>query len=165
MINALFAVDQYGGIGYNGTMPWPKNSADLENFRNLTLGHVVVMGRKTWDDKNLPKPMPGRITYVATNKQYLADTAVIKGNIKEEVLKIEQKHPGKIIWVVGGAELLEQCEDIFDRVYLTHYKGSYKIDTKINLKKFLTGWYPKTASADPKQEFTTVVYESLFRRS
>jgi dihydrofolate reductase len=164
MINALFAVDQYGGMGFNGTMPWPHNSADLKNFKELTTGHVVVMGRKTWDDKNMPKPLKGRTTYVATHQPFLQHTAVIKGDLNKEILALEQKHPGKIIWVVGGPELLEQCGEVFDRLYLTHYKGSFKIDTRLNMKKFLTGWSPKTATADPNTNFTTVVYESLFKR-
>jgi dihydrofolate reductase len=164
MINALFAVDQYGGMGLNGTMPWPHNSADLQNFKSLTMGHVVVMGRKTWLDKNMPKPLPGRTTYVATSKKFLPHTAIISGDLKTEILKLETVHKDKIIWVVGGPDVLEQCDGIFDRLYLTHYKGSYKIDTKLNLKNFLSGWSQKTATADPNTNFTTVVYESLFKR-
>jgi len=164
MINALFAVDQYGGMGFNGTMPWPHNPADLKNFKELTDGHVVVMGRKTWDDKNMPKPLKNRITYVATSKPPLLHTATISGDMREEILALEKKHPGKTIWVIGGPDLLAQCDGIFDRLYLTHHKGSYKIDTRINLKTFLSGWSQKTATADPNTNFTTVVYESLFKR-
>lgn len=165
MINALFAVDHFGGMGLNGTMPWPHNPADLKNFKELTDGHVVVMGRKTWDDRNMPKPLTGRTTYVATHKSFLPYTSVISGNLKEEILKLEALHPTKIIWVIGGPEVLEQCESILDRLYLTHFKGSFKIDTKINLKSFLASWYPKRASADPKTNFTTVIYENLFKRA
>jgi dihydrofolate reductase len=164
MINALFAVDHYGGMGFNGTMPWPKNSADLKNFQDLTMGHVVVMGRTTWEDKNMPKPLKGRTTYVATNLPYMAHTAIIKGDLKERLVELEKQHPDKIIWVVGGPDVLEQCSGIFDKLYLTHYKGSFKIDTRIDLKKFLLGWEPKSAIADAKQNFTTVIYESLFKR-
>jgi dihydrofolate reductase len=164
MINALFAVDKNGGMGFNGTMPWPHNSADLKNFKQLTDGHVVVMGRKTWDDKNMPKPLKGRTTYVATSKTFLPHTSVISGNMKEEILALEKKHPGKTIWVIGGPELLAQCDGIFDRLYLTHYKGSFKIDTRINLKTFLSGWSQKSATADPTTNFTTVIYEGLFKR-
>jgi dihydrofolate reductase len=164
MIHALFAVDQYGGMGFNGTMPWPHNSADLKNFKELTTGHVVVMGRKTWDDKNMPKPLKGRTTYVATHQPFLQYTAVISGDMSEQLLALEQKHPDKIIWVIGGPELLEQCHSVLDRMYLTHYKGSFKIDTRLNMKQFLAGWSPKTATADPNNNFTTVVYESLFKR-
>lgn len=163
MINALFAVDHYGGMGFNGTMPWPHNSADLANFKRLTTGHVVVMGRKTWDDKNMPKPLKGRTTYVATNRPAF-HTATIKGNLVDEVLKLEKLHPAQTIWIIGGPDILEQCKDIIDQIHLTHHKGSYKIDTKLNLKSFLAGWTPKTATADPTTNFTTVVYESLFKR-
>ena len=165
MINALFAVDHYGGMGFNGTMPWPHNPADLKNFKELTMGHVVVMGRKTWDDKNMPKPLKGRTTYVATSRAPLYHTATIKGDLKEELLRLEKENPTKIIWVIGSPNLLEQCRDLIDQIHLTHYKGSYKIDTRIDLKTFLSGWSPKTAIADPTTNFTTVVYESLFRRN
>ena len=165
MIHALFAVDKSGGMGYNGTMPWPHNSSDLQNFKRLTMGHVVVMGRKTWDDKHMPKPLLGRITYVATSKSYLNHTATIRGDLRAEVLKLEQQHSDKIVWLIGGADLLEQCEGIIDKIYLTHYRGSYKIDTRINLKTFLSGWTPKTASADPTTDYVTVEYESIFKRS
>jgi len=164
MINALFAVDTYGGMGFNGTMPWPHNSEDLKNFKELTTGHVVVMGRKTWDDKNMPKPLKGRVTYVASKQQFIPHASVIQGNMEEELLRLEKLHSDKIIWVIGGPELLEQCHSVLDKIYLTHYKGSYKIDTKINLKKFLAGWEPKSAVADPNTEFTTVIYENLFKR-
>jgi len=99
MINALFSVDQYGGMGFNGSMPWPHNSEDLSNFKRLTMGHVVVMGRKTWDDNKMPKPLEGRITYVATTRP-IYNTSSIKGDIKQNLLDIEQRHKGKIIWVI-----------------------------------------------------------------
>jgi dihydrofolate reductase len=163
MINALLAVDQFGGMGFNGTMPWPRDSVDLANFKELTMGHVVVMGRKTWEDKNMPRPLPGRVTYVATHRHIPTNT--ITGDVKEKILKLEKQYPDKIIWIIGGPSLLEQCDGIIDRIYLTHHRGSYKIDTKINLKTFLTGWFPKTASADPNTKFTTVVYENIFKRT
>jgi dihydrofolate reductase len=165
MINALFAVDYYGGMGNNGTLPWPHNAADLGNFKKLTEGQVVVMGRRTWDDPKMPKPLPGRITYVATNRKHVFHTATINGDIKEEILKLEQLHSDKIIWVIGGVDLLEQCEGIFDRLYLTHFKGSYKVDTKLNLKQFLSGWSPVEATAPAGENFTLVVYENLFGRT
>jgi dihydrofolate reductase len=164
MINALFAVDQYGGMGFNGTLPWPHNTDDLANFKKLTNEHVVVMGRQTWDDPKMPKPLAGRTVYVATNRPVYS-AATIKGNIKKEILTLESQHPDKIIWVIGGANLLEQCDGIFDRLYLTHFKNSYKIDTKVNLKTFLSGWNPIMAVAPANNNCTFVVYENIFARS
>jgi dihydrofolate reductase len=163
MINALFAVDQYGGMGFNGTLPWPHNSADMSNFRSLTTDHVVVMGRTTWDDPKMPKPLVGRTVYVVTNRP-VYQAATIKGNLKDELLRLEKLHADQIIWVIGGANLLEQCDGIFDRLYLTHFKGSYKIDTKLNLKSFLSGWNPVRASAPADNNCTHVIYENIFKR-
>lgn len=164
MINALFAVDYYGGMGFNGTLPWPHNAVDLANFKKLTTGHVVVMGRKSWDDPKLPKPLVGRTVYVATNRPvYYASP--IKGDLKEQILELEKKHPDQIIWVVGGSELLKQCSGMFDRLYLTHIKGSYKVDTKVDLKSMLAGFSPISASTGPDTNCTLTVYENLFKRT
>jgi dihydrofolate reductase len=163
MINALFAVDQFGGLGFNGTLPWPHIPSDMKNFKQLTDGHVVIMGRRSWDDPKLPKPLPNRTVYVATSRP-LSHATAISGNIKEEVTKVHLKHPDKTVWVVGGAEILEQCRDLYDRIYLTHVRGAYKIDTKVDLKSILSGYRMVEASASPKEQCTFVVYESIFKR-
>jgi len=165
MINALFAVDQYGGMGFNGTLPWPHNSEDLARFKQLTTGHVVVMGRKTYDDPKMPKPLKDRTVYVVSNRLIADSVHQINGDINEELLKIEKQHRNKIIWVIGGANLLEQCNNIFDNIYLTHFKGSYKVDTKINLKTILLGWQPKRADVSNDHQFTLIRYENIFKRS
>jgi dihydrofolate reductase len=165
MINALFAVDQYGGMGFNGTLPWLHNSEDLANFRQLTSGHVVVMGRRTYDDPKMPKPLVDRTVYVVSNRLIADSVYQISGNINEELLEIEKRYPDKTIWVIGGANLLEQCDGIFDKLYLTHFKGSYKIDTKLNLKSFLSGWNPIRATAPANNNCTFVIYENIFKRS
>ena len=163
MINALFAADQYGGIGLHGSLPWPHIKSDMAHFYQLTKGHVVVMGRRTWDDAKLPKPLEGRTVYVATNTP-VYQAATIRGNIADEVLKLEARHPDQIVWVVGGAEIIEQCDGIFDRLYLTHIKGSYKIDTRVNLKGLLSACRFRRASAAPDDNCTFVEYEPLFKR-
>jgi dihydrofolate reductase len=164
MINALFAADQFGGIGQAGTLPWPHNSNDLRNFKQLTDGHVVVMGRRTWDDPKMPKPLKGRIVYVATNTP-IYEAATIKGDLLEQVTALEKSHPNKTIWVVGGADILAQCSDLYDRIYLTHFKGNFKIDTKVNLKSLLATYRIVSATAAPDDNCTFVVYESIFDRS
>ena len=88
----------------------------------------------------------------------------INGNLVESIIDLEQRHPDKIIWVIGGANIIEQCDGIFDRLYLTHVRGSYKIDTKINLKGLLSACRFKAASAGPNDNCTFVEYEPLFAR-
>jgi dihydrofolate reductase len=165
MINALFAVDQNGGMGFNGGLPWPHNSEDLENFKRLTQNHIVVMGRRTYDDPKMPKPLKDRITYVVTNRSIANGVLTVKGDIKERVLEIERLNPDKIIWVVGGPGVIEACEDILDHVYLTHFKGSFKIDTRIDLRKVLLNFTPVRAEVSFDQLSTHIKYAPIFRRS
>ena len=164
MINAIFAVDQNGGMGFNGTLPWPHNAADMANFKNLTGGHVVVMGRKTWDDPKMPKPLPGRTSYVVSNRP-VSYASRVSGNIVEEVLALEAKHPSQTIWVIGGPALIQECTNILDNVYLTYFKGSYKVDTRMDLKSFLTNFTPTGAQVAPDYKSTLVTYSPIFKRS
>jgi dihydrofolate reductase len=163
MINAIFAVDFNGGMGFNGTLPWPHNSEDLKHFQKLTDGHVVVCGRKTWDDPKMPKPLNGRIVYVATHRP-VAYATQVTGNIVEEIVKIEQRHSDKKIFVIGGAEILEATLELTDRIYLTHIKGSYKVDTRIHLKEYLTGFVPVRAEVSKDFQSTFTVYDPIFKR-
>jgi dihydrofolate reductase len=164
MINAIFAADEYGGMGVNGTLPWPHNSDDLKRFKDLTTGHVVVMGRRTWDDPKMPKPLPNRITYVATNR-FVPHASPIRGDIAQCLLDLETKHPDKTIWVIGGVGILEEARPVLDRVYLTHFKSSFKVDTKIHLKNFLTGFIPVRAEVNGDFKSTLVIYENFFKRT
>jgi dihydrofolate reductase len=164
MINAIFAVDYNGGMGFNGTLPWPHNAEDMANFKRLTDGQVVVMGSKTWLDPKMPKPLPNRIVYVASSKPVYYGQQ-IQGDIKEQVLNIEKQHPNKNICIIGGANLIEECLPVVDVIYLTHFKGSYKVDTRIDLKSTLLGWVPVHASVSKDFKFTLVKYENLFKRT
>lgn len=164
MINAIFAVDFNGGMGFNGTLPWPHNAEDLQQFKTLTAGHVVVCGRKTWDDPKMPKPLPNRTVYVATHRP-VAYATPFSGDVKEKLIDIELAHPDKKIFVIGGAEILEATQPLFDRVYVTHIKGAYRADTRIHVKEFLTGFRPVRAQVSQDYQSTFTVYESIFKRT
>ena len=163
MINAIFAVDFNGGMGFNGTLPWPHNAEDLQHFKDLTTGQVVVCGRKTWDDPKMPKPLPNRTVYVATHRP-VTYAQPFSGDIQERLLKIEADHKDKKIFVIGGVELLESARPLFDRIYLTHIKGAYRADTRIYVKEFLTGFHPVRATVSRDCQSTFTVYESIFKR-
>ena len=164
MINAIFAVDFNGGMGFNGTLPWPHNSEDLKHFQGLTTNHVVVCGRRTWDDPKMPKPLPNRAVYVATHRP-VSYAVGFSGDVQENLLKIESEHPNKKIFVIGGVKLLESAKPLLERIYLTHFKGSYKVDTRIYLKEFLAGFSPVRAQVSQDFQSTFTVYENIFKRT
>ena len=143
MIKAILAATKDGGIGNNGTLPWPKNSEDLKWFKKHTSGQVVVMGRNTWDDPLMPKPLPNRENIIFTTRtlpMYCPGTLAFDGNVKENLRVISEIFPTNDIFVIGGKTLYEESCDLVDEIYLTTVAGDYETDTKIDLTKFLNGF-------------------------
>lgn len=162
MINAIFAVDRTGGIGFRGTLPWPHLSKDIEHFKKTTMNSIVIMGRRTWDDPKMPKPLPNRVNYVVTNKSIPEhNVKTIKGDIKKEILSIEKLNPNTPIFILGGKEILLETRDILDMIYLTYVNSTYKIDTRLNMNEFLSGF--RALSADYQGPCTFMIYRSLFK--
>lgn len=161
MIKAIFAVDQYGGMGSSGTLPWPHSTEDFQFFKRNTDGDIVIMGGKTWDDPKMPKPLPGRMNFVITNRTHVGYGAiVINGDIHGQIKQISEAYPDKTVWIIGGANILEQTRELVDEIYLTHFKGSYRVDTKVDLRNFLTGFTPKSASVSEDRQCTWVIYRN-----
>lgn len=127
MIRAIFAVDDDWGIGKDGSLPWPHNSADLRWFKECTIGHTVVMGRKTWD--SLPmKPLKGRKNIVITS------TPVDRGVFSCYMQWFLDNHQylrndSGDIWIIGGARLISGSLDIIEEIWLSRISGSYGCDT------------------------------------
>lgn len=140
MIRAIFACDSQGGISKNGVMPWPRNQSDLQHFRSLTTGSVVVMGRNTWEAVDMPSPLPKRTNIVVTtNQNYNATGAtVISQNIPEYLTSLSKSNT---VFVIGGANLFTQLIDQIQVLHLTRISGNYDCDTFLPLdqiqEKFL----------------------------
>ena len=92
MIKAIMAVDDNGGISKGLSMPWPKNSKDLQWFKKNTLNQVIVMGSKTWEDPFMSTPLKDRENILITTKDnsfYPGANVYIKGNIVDAILNLE----------------------------------------------------------------------------
>ena len=136
-INVILATDQLGAIGLNGTLPWPQLKEDMKGFKETTSGHIVVMGRKTWDDPKMPKPLPDRINLVATSKILPHPGVTAIKDVQVRLRKIQQEYPDKEVFIIGGKALIESCISFVDKVYLTHIRGSFKADTFIDMRWLL----------------------------
>ena len=138
MIKAIMAVDDKGGISKGRSMPWPKNSKDLQWFKKNTLNQVVVMGSKTWEDPFMPTPLNNRENILITSKDnsyYPGANAYIKGNIIDEILSLEKKYSNKDIFIIGGPDIIKQTFDLFKEFYLTRIYGNFECDKFIDIKK------------------------------
>ena len=163
MINAIFAVDSRGGLGYKGALPWPHNAEDMAHFKTTTQRQVVVMGRKTFESVGMPKPLPGRINYVVTNRPIsIKGVHTLNGDYVSKIVELQTIHPDKEIFIIGGSAILMKTRPILDRIYLTYIKGSYRIDTSIHMTEFLSGF--RARSCDPKATCTMMTFTNENKR-
>jgi dihydrofolate reductase len=132
------AADDLGGISKNGSMPWPKNSSDLQWFKKNTMNAIVIMGRLTWIDPFMPSPLKGRVNVLVTkqNKEkYLGADEYLSGNILTRVLSLSNKYENKDVYIIGGAEILNQLFELIEEFYLTRIYGNFECDKNIDLQK------------------------------
>ena len=140
MICSILASTNIGGIGNRGTLPWPKHKEDLAWFKQHTTDQIVVMGRKTWDDPMMPKPLPNRVNCVFTNNslgEHAHSARRLSGDASSQVELLQQQFPNKNVFVIGGKELYDSTAGVIERVYLTRMKGGWFTDTRIELERYL----------------------------
>ena len=130
------AVDEKGGISRGQSMPWPKNSIDLKWFKENTLNNIVVMGRKTWEDPFMPTPLKSRINVLITNKNkdlIKGADFYFKGNVNDEIQKIQSEYIDKDIFIIGGSEIINLTFSLIEQFYLTRIYGNYNCEKFINI--------------------------------
>ena len=136
MVTILVAYDDEYGIGCNGQIPW-SIPADLKRFKELTLGHTLIMGRKTWD--SLPiKPLPRRKTVVISrNYVLMPDSPRAESNSLVTVAHnfsyalATAKCFNTEIFIVGGGEIYTEAllSGKVDKIILSKMSGTHNADT------------------------------------
>lgn len=115
-------------IGKDGDLPW-KLSSDLKHFANLTKGHTVIMGRKTYESifKRLGHGLPERKNVIITSQaDFEAPDCFIASSINEATKKIP---PEEEVFIIGGGKIYEQFLPIADKLYITEVLADIKGDT------------------------------------
>lgn len=123
MISIIAAVADNNVIGGNNKLLWHL-PADLKRFKQLTLGHPVIMGRKTFE--SIGKPLPGRENVVITrNPDFKAEGITVLSSL-DEVLK---KFSGQDVFIIGGAEIYAQSMSLADKIFLTRIYQLFEGDS------------------------------------
>jgi len=123
LLNLIVAIAHNNVIGLAGKMPWHL-PAELAYFKRITMGHPIVMGRKTFD--SIGRPLPGRRNIVVTaNATWRCEGVEVAGNIEAALSMVE----GSSAFVIGGATLYAAALPVADRVYLTAIDATVEGDT------------------------------------
>ena len=123
-ISLIVAKDLDGVIGKENALPW-QLPADLKNFRKITWGKPVILGRKTFE--SIGKPLPGRTNIVLTrNPQFEAEGCLMARSLEEA---LDHASSAEEVVVIGGAAIYAAFLPRVERIYLTEVQGHFPGDT------------------------------------
>lgn len=120
LITAVVAIGRNRELGKDGKLLWHIPD-DLKRFKRLTLGHPIIMGRKTFESivGYLGGPLPGRTNIVVTKDPAWKYDGVMKANDLESAIKIGKGLDSEEVGIGGGAQIYEQALKYIDKLYLT----------------------------------------------
>ena len=102
-------------IGINNALPWCIPD-DLKNFKRLTMGHPVIMGRKTFD--SIGKPLPGRFNIVISRNKNLSLPCAVAHSLDEAIEIAKHQNPTEV-FVIGGEQIYKKALPKADKMYIT----------------------------------------------
>ena len=123
MVSVIVAVAENGVIGDKNSLLW-HISEDLRNFKRVTSGHPVIMGRKTFE--SLGRPLPNRKNVVITRQDIEIEGCEVVHSLEEAIGMFPAEEE---VFVIGGAQIYREALPIADRFYLTKVHHSYEGDT------------------------------------
>lgn len=109
-------MDEGGCIGSGGKVPW-RLAADLQRFKRITMGHCLIMGRKTYE--SIGRPLPGRSSIVLSRKAGFQAPGCVVVNDFDQALQIPLEAGDDEVFVIGGGNVFSQALPRVDRIYLT----------------------------------------------
>jgi dihydrofolate reductase len=153
MISIIVAISKNNAIGKDNTLLW-NIPEDLKHFKEITSGHTIIMGRKTFE--SIGRPLPNRRNIVITRDDSYAHNGIEIANslIKAlDVCKYEDE-----VFVIGGGEIYKQALPFADKLYVTHVEKEYTGDAffpEISKEEWVEISKEEHSENDPPYRFST----------
>lgn len=142
-MKAIFSADSNWGIGYKNKL-LQRVPEDMQFFRRMTLGKVVVMGRETFDSLPGRRPLKDRTNIiVSTNRSLDIPGATVCSSL-EELFGELARYPAEDVFVIGGASLYKQLLPYCSEVYVTKFHRAYEADRFFPNLDEAEGWTHET---------------------
>ena len=149
----VVAIGQNGVIGRDGDMPWPR-TGDQQQFKALTMGHPMIMGRTTYE--SIGRPLPGRTSIVLTrDPSWSADGVEVAGDLASALARASQIDDE--VFLIGGSQVYATALEagVVDRMVVTH----------VHLSPDGDAWFPEVdwsswteTSRDPFEGYDIATY-------
>ncbi|WP_408096626.1 dihydrofolate reductase [Peredibacter sp. HCB2-198] len=159
-ISLIVAKAENNAIGLNNKLPWHLKE-DLQNFKKITMGHHILMGRKTFE--SIGKPLPGRMSLVISSEPRANQESVFWFTSIFRAIKQAERNGETELFIIGGEKIYKYALSLVDRIYLTEVKGEVKGDVFFpqlslkNWKKISEQSFSKNADND--HDFTFQVLD------
>lgn len=124
-ISLIVAKSQNNVIGINNKLPWHLKD-DLQNFKKLTMGHHILMGRKTFE--SIGRPLPGRMSLVVSSSFRANEESVLWFNSLFRAIKQAERSGETELFIIGGEQIYKSALSLVDRIYLTEVKAQLSGD-------------------------------------
>ena len=160
ILSLIVAVSKNNVIGADNGLLW-QMPADLKHFKAVTIGHTVIMGRKTYD--SIGKPLPGRRNIIVTRQEkFKAQGCEVVNSLQDAVDLCTREQE---VFIVGGGEVYKQAIHAADKIYLTRIYGEFEGDTvfpQINFSEWrLTKYLKHHGDAKNQYDYSFSEYERL----
>jgi dihydrofolate reductase len=125
-ISAIVASSENGGIGKKGKIPWNLKD-DLAYFKSVTMGHTLIMGRKTY--QSIGMALPGRRMIIVTRQpEFIAEGCLIVNTLRE-AFALAKSRGEEEVFIAGGSEIYYQTFDLVEKVYMTRVHAVVEADS------------------------------------
>lgn len=140
-LHMIVAMDECGGIGANGKLPWPSHTKDFARFKELTMGSLIIMGRKTFEEieairlekhPDATELLPGRTCVVVSSNVISTKMKISVEKSLQNAIKYYSKEL-KAIYIIGGLQLYIEALPYIKTLYVTQFKTSYECDRYLPL--------------------------------
>jgi dihydrofolate reductase len=125
-ISFIVAKAENNVIGINNKLPWHLKD-DLQNFKKITMGHHMLMGRKTFE--SIGKALPGRMSLVISSEPKAVTEQVVWFSSIFRAIKFAERAGETELFIIGGEKIFKSALSLADRIYLTDVMGDVKGDT------------------------------------
>ena len=151
-LSLIIAIDKNGLIGNKGTLPWHLPE-DLKRFKKITMGHPIIMGRKTFE--SIGRVLPGRRNIVVTrNSEWRHPDVTVVHSLEEALTAVQGEDEA---FIIGGAELFKATIKDIQKIYLTEIHESFEGDVYLP-ELDLASWRTIHSEEFPKDGNTPYAY-------
>lgn len=166
IVSIIVAMAENRAIGVEGRLPWHLSS-DLKRFKRLTMGHHLIMGRKTFE--SIGRPLPGRVIIVLSRDPAYRAAGSLKAVSLEAALAIAAERQEEEVFICGGEQVYARALDLADRIYMTLVHANPQADThfpNFDSRAWIESWSEYHPGGERDQHpFTFKILEKQSQRA